>query len=206
MKISEGSLSIAAKRTNTTSSDWLMLRSSGFKWCTGCRDWHEISKFGIDNTRTDKLSTSCLAYKRANGSYVPIAPGLKSRTRSRRSVSRDGDKEQAHSLVARAVRVGRLPHPNTLPCFDCGHIWKDGERRHEYDHYLLYDAIHHLDVQPVCTWCHVRRDNKKIYITMCINGHEYIEENTGRKKNGTRFCKECRRIRSRKAYGSKFAS
>ncbi len=27
--------------------------------------------------------------------------------------------------------IGR-PHPNTLPCADCGHIWFEGERRHDY--------------------------------------------------------------------------
>ena len=24
------------------------------------------------------------------------------------------------------------PHPNTIPCEDCGHVWFEGERRHQY--------------------------------------------------------------------------
>ena len=24
------------------------------------------------------------------------------------------------------------PHPNTLRCSDCGHVWFEGERRHQY--------------------------------------------------------------------------
>lgn len=48
----------------------------------------------------------------------------------------DGDKKQARRRINVEVRTGRRPHPNTIPCVDCGHIWKMGERRHEYDHYL----------------------------------------------------------------------
>ena len=47
--------------------------------------------------------------------------------------------------------IGR-PHPNTLPCVDCGHIWFEGERRHEYA-----DAIGIVTIEdgavPVCQLC-----------------------------------------------------
>ncbi len=56
------------------------------------------------------------------------------------SPPRDGDKAQARHRVNVLVRTGRLAHPNALACADCGHIWKQGERRHEYDHYLGYAA------------------------------------------------------------------
>lgn len=110
---------------------------------------------------------------------------------------RDGDKIQARQRINVEVRTGRRPHPNTLPCCDCGHIWLKGERRHDYDHYLGYAAEHHYDVQPVCTLCHAARDSVKVRQTMCVRGHEYTEENTGRKANGNRFCLECRRARDR---------
>lgn len=51
---------------------------------------------------------------------------------------RTGDKIQARQRINVEVRTGRRPHPNTLPCADCGHIWEEGERRHEYDHHLGY--------------------------------------------------------------------
>lgn len=107
---------------------------------------------------------------------------------------RDGDAPQARASVALAVRNGRLPPPNSLPCADCGHIWHPGERRHEYDHHLGYAAEHHLHVQAVCTLCHHRRDNPKAAQAHCVRGHAFDSENTGRKTNGTRFCRECRRI------------
>jgi len=28
--------------------------------------------------------------------------------------------------------LGQRPHPNTVPCEDCGHVWFEGERRHDY--------------------------------------------------------------------------
>jgi hypothetical protein len=70
---------------------------------------------------------------------------------------RDPLKTRAHSRVLRAVRVGTLPAPNTLPCTDCGHVWAPGDPRHEYDHWLGYAPAHWLDVQGVCSHCHKLR-------------------------------------------------
>lgn len=110
---------------------------------------------------------------------------------------RNGDKKQARQRVNVEVRSGRRPHPNELPCADCGHVWRPGDRRHEYDHYLGYASEHHYDVESVCTKCHVKRDQPRANAVFCIHGHLFTTENTGRKKNGTRFCRECFRIRDR---------
>lgn len=107
--------------------------------------------------------------------------------------ARDGDKRQARQRINVEVRSGRRPHPNSLPCFDCGHVWADGEFRHEYDHHLGYAAEHHLDVQAVCNSCHVKRDSTKAKQTHCVNGHEFTPENTIIKSTGQRACRECRR-------------
>lgn len=74
---------------------------------------------------------------------------------------RDGDFKQARQRVNVEVRRGFRPHPNSLPCTDCGHVWRDGERRHEYDHHLGYAPEHHLDVQSVCTLCHATREAER---------------------------------------------
>jgi hypothetical protein len=96
--------------------------------------------------------------------------------------------------VNEAVKNGRMPHPNSLPCADCGHVWSPAERRHEYDHYLGYSAKHQLDVEPVCTQCHVKRDSAKAKQTHCGQGHEFTAENTTIKVNGTRECRACRKV------------
>lgn len=111
---------------------------------------------------------------------------------------RDGDKKQARAAVNRRVQFGEWQHPNKLPCADCGHVWDEGEPRHEYDHHLGYAAEHHMDVEPVCSKCHKRRDSKKAAQTHCVRGHEFTKENTGRKTNGTRLCIECRKIYDKK--------
>lgn len=108
---------------------------------------------------------------------------------------RDGDKIQARQRVNVEIRNGYMENPNELPCFDCGHVGSD--RRHEYDHYLGYDAEHHLDVQPVCAKCHHARDDEKVGKTHCVRGHEFNEENTVIRKNGTRLCRLCRRLRDK---------
>jgi hypothetical protein len=109
----------------------------------------------------------------------------------------DQAKILARSRVNVAVRFGRMPYPNTLPCKDCGHVWAPGQRRHEYDHHLGYAPEHHYDVEPVCTLCHAKRDGLKANQTACIRGHAFTSENTGRKPNGTRFCRECHRAYDR---------
>lgn len=51
--------------------------------------------------------------------------------------------------------IGR-PHPNTLLCTDCGHVWFEGERRHDY-----VDASGTATIEdgadPVCTLCRQKR-------------------------------------------------
>lgn len=110
---------------------------------------------------------------------------------------RDGDKRQARRRINVEVREGRRPHPNTLPCVDCGHIWSRGERRHEYDHHRGYAAAHHYDVIAVCTRCHHVRDNARLRRTHCPKGHELTPENTMRPKAGGRRCRECTRNHDR---------
>ena len=110
---------------------------------------------------------------------------------------RSGDKKQARQRINVLVRTGKIAHPNTIPCVDCGHVYADGERRHEYDHHLGYAAEHHYSVQSVCTTCHAKRDNSKANQTHCRKGHEFTVENTIIRKNGTRHCRECERNRDR---------
>lgn len=105
--------------------------------------------------------------------------------------ARDGDKRQARQRINVEVRTGHRPHPNTLACVDCGHLHAPGERRHEYDHHRGYAADHHLDVEPVCTLCHVKRDSMRAAQTHCIRGHAFDSENTYVAANGTRHCKAC---------------
>ena len=75
--------------------------------------------------------------------------------------ARDGDKKQARRRITFFVESQLLPHQNKLPCVDCGHIWREGERRHEYDHYLGYAAEKHECVEAVCTKCHRNREIRK---------------------------------------------
>lgn len=58
----------------------------------------------------------------------------------------------ARRAVKRAVYHGVLPPVQNCPCFDCGGFAR------KYDHYLGYEKIHWLDVQPVCDRCHAKRE------------------------------------------------
>lgn len=74
---------------------------------------------------------------------------------------RDGDASQARSRVTYLITAGRLSHPRTLPCTDCGQRWAPGLSRHEYDHHLGYGAEHHEHVEPVCARCHNKRERDR---------------------------------------------
>lgn len=130
------------------------------KACRTCRRQLPLSAFGRDRSRADGLAYVCRHCKNnsARATYTPIPrPGP-----GRQFVpSRDGDVRQARRRVNHLVDVGVLPAPNRVPCVDCGHVWRKSERRHEYDHYLGYEAAHHADVEAVCTTCHHARENAR---------------------------------------------
>ena len=140
-----GVLKVAAKRTGLSFDEYQAKLAEGLKWCTAHRDWHLRSAFPIDRSRGDGLKAKCLAadWGRPRGYRDPL-------------------KEKARRAVGVAVRFKKLPHPNMLPCFDCGHEWRaECPPRHEYDHYLGYEPEHHLDVQAVCTICHADREKQR---------------------------------------------
>lgn len=130
------------------------------KMCSACGLSKGASHFAADRSRADGLTYWCrdCRNRRSRELYVPVArpkPG-------RRFVPvRAGDVRQARRRVNYLIDAGLLPDPNEVACFDCGHRWAPGERRHEYDHHRGYDEVHHEDVQSVCTSCHHRRERTR---------------------------------------------
>lgn len=133
--------------------------SQGLKYCMQLSHWVKRSFFGKDISRSDGLASRCTPCRRSysKARYTPVPKQLRKPMGPPPFPPRDGDKKQARQRINVEVREGRRPHPNKLPCADCGHRWKPGERRHEYDHHRGYDAIHHFSVQAVCQPCHSKR-------------------------------------------------
>ena len=134
----------AAIRVGVSVDEYRARRSAGEKWCYACRAWHPTGAFVADRRRGDGRKAKCLR----SDSGRPRG-------------ERDRVRELARRAVGVAVRFGRLPRANDRPCVDCGHVWRDGERRHEYDHYLGYEIEHRLAVEPVCTTCHADREKAR---------------------------------------------
>lgn len=73
------------------------------------------------------------------------------------------EERKARRQVNAEVRTGKRPHPNTVPCVDCGHTQEQGARRHEYDHTAGYDdRANWLTVESVCTTCHHQRTARRL--------------------------------------------
>ncbi len=140
-----GVLKTAAKRVGLTVHEYQAHIAAGEKWCYRCKAWHSVSAFPLDRSRGDSRKSSCLESWRGR----------------RSPQKRDPTRERARAAVKHAVRTGRIPHPNAVPCTDCGHRWSPGERRHENDHHRGYSPEHRLSVEPVCTTCHADREKKR---------------------------------------------
>jgi hypothetical protein len=157
MGSAEGALKTAAARTGHSVTEYLDRMNAGLRWCYQDQAWEPADDFGKDSSRIDGLGRSCRrsVNARARAAYDP-----KPRPASgRRFVEpRDDDRKQARRRVNYLVGAGLLPHPNALPCTDCGRTWLDGAPRHEYDHYLGYAQDHHEDVEAVCSRCHHARE------------------------------------------------
>jgi hypothetical protein len=157
-----GALKVAAIRVGLTPDEYIARRDAGLKHCFRCSDWHPEAEFGEDASRSDGLAASCSRGRntaKLNAYLSRVLPLIPPPPRGRRYVeAREDDRAQARRRVNHLVDVGLLPRPNDLACTDCGHLYKPGERRHEYDHHLGYEPEHHEDVQPVCTTCHHDRE------------------------------------------------
>lgn len=70
--------------------------------------------------------------------------------------------KKARAFINNKVKARSMPHPNEVPCVGCGHVWKKGGRRHEYDHTHDYDDPKNWPlVESVCTKCHHARTKKR---------------------------------------------
>lgn len=141
--------------TIKTKADFLY-RGNGQRrsYCNECRKlmmkeyWH--SRGGKEKKR-EYLSTN-------NG-----MESLRKREIKKRKDPLFSIKKKARAEVQKLVNNGIIPAAKFLKCVDCDSMAK------EYDHYLGYDKINWLNVQPVCWICHSIRTK---------------EQNNGRKPQG----------------------
>ena len=153
----EGAQKIAAAKAGVTLTEYKNQVERGFKWCYLCCKFESQDKFAKDSSRYDGLAAACrnASNARARSKYKPTPKPSKGRSFV---PARDNDKSQARRRINYFVEQSILPHPNSLPCVDCGHVYPKGRIRHEYDHYLGYEAMHHEHVEAVCSKCHHRRE------------------------------------------------
>ncbi len=154
-----GAIKIAAKRIGFSVEQYKSNIQIGLLWCTGCRDWHEKDKFNNDRCRYSGKAQSCRKYlnEKARARYIPIPLNKQKRKGPSPDLERSGDKKQARHRVNVLVRTGKIPRPNDLPCSDCGHVYKSGDKRHEYDHHEGYAAGKHTVVIVRCSTCHHKK-------------------------------------------------
>lgn len=157
----------------------------------------KISAAMTGKSRPD-VSERCKGIAKSPETRAKISASLKDSEAARaaaeamRVPARDGDVRQANNRIHTLVKRGRLPHPKTLPCTDCGQVWAPGLSRHEYDHYLGYGPDHHEDVQAVCSKCHHAREKARGRIRQleypCPVGDQHVPND----------CKPCKAAHARR--------
>lgn len=147
---------IVAKRINLSLADYEAGLARGEKWCTGCKTLHHFKAFGVDPSRKSGLAASCVDFRRVRQLRFRFRP-----KHGWLKPTRHNDKLQARRRINYLVEQGRIPHPDHLPCVDCGDSSFSRRHRHEYDHYLGYSAEHQLDVEAVCSRCHHDREETR---------------------------------------------
>lgn len=141
------------------------------KYCSRCKSTKPINLFYKNRSKSDGLSSWCKectntlnhtdAAHRNKRKYSNSDKGKNSLTRYRstqafRQSQRDYNNKKrqstaekirhsAHERVRYRIKTGKLPHPSTLLCVDCGN------RAEHYHHYNGYACN---DVVPICASCH----------------------------------------------------
>ena len=131
------------------------------KACSRCGERKPVTGFARDRSRPDGYTYWCTSCRNARNREKYERKSFPGPFGPPPDAPRDGDVRQARKRVNQLVLSGRIPAPNTIPCADCGHVWRPGERRHEYDHHLGYAAEHHQSVESVCTTCHHERERQR---------------------------------------------
>lgn len=157
----EGLQKARATKLGLTFQELQAREAAGEKFCLKCRTWQSRDVFGRDVTRWDGKAIWCPSCRAGHHKTTYVPHPAEGPPGPAPKAPRTGDKRQARMRVNVLVRTGRLARPNDLPCFDCGHEWTKGARRHEYDHFRGYESAHHYDVQAVCSKCHHRRARER---------------------------------------------
>lgn len=64
-----GALKVAARHAGMTPEEYAAKRAAGLKRCTGCKEWHPVSEFHQDRSRSDGLKASC---RTSSYRYTPV--------------------------------------------------------------------------------------------------------------------------------------
>ena len=141
------------------------------KRCFKCKQIKHSMEFYKDRRRKDGLDNHCkICRSEKEKKYLQTEQGQISRKRydqskkgnmqrqldCRKYKIRHPEKMLAKDIVRKAIRVGNMPHADSLQCSNCI------KKAEQYHHYLGYSPKHFLDVIPVCRSCH-----KKIHQKLC---------------------------------------
>jgi len=146
------------------------------KKCSKCKDTKSLSEFHKSRATKDGHQYNCKvcqyqrlkkwletkvgreSYRKSGKKYNHTKRGQfirkiwqqseKSKQYQKKHYIENPAKYKAYRVVNNAIRIGKLPRPDSLQCHYCH------EQAREYHHHKGYAPEHWLDVVPVCAKCH----------------------------------------------------
>lgn len=122
------------------------------KTCSRCKETKSVSEFSKHHRNKDGLQDWCKSCIRA------YRQSEKSRAANRKAVAKfflcHPNHRKAKNAVNYAICAGRLPRPDSLPCYYCP------KPAQQYHHWHGYEPEHWLDVVPACVECHTKEHRK----------------------------------------------
>lgn len=122
-------------------------------WCKLCFKSYQQSPKGKEIQRKFRQSPAAKVIRKR---YRQSEKGkVNRRINTRKHAISFPERIKAQYTVNNAIKVGRLPHADTLQCYYCP------AKAQLYHHHLGYEKEHWLDVVPVCRKCHKLCHNLK---------------------------------------------
>ena len=146
------------------------------KRCSKCKKFKPLAEFHKNRTTKDGYQSECkICVLKRSKEYYQTEQGKRNRKQNRQSkkgkvahkryrqsevgkaIQSAAQKRfyiqhpkqcKAVSAVQHAIKIGKLPRPNTLQCH-YGPV-----QANQYHHWHSYEPEHYLDVVPVCIKCH----------------------------------------------------
>lgn len=121
------------------------------------KHYQQSEKFKATQKRYRQSEKGKIAQRKRSKKYYQTEKGKVARKRGNKNFkARNPNYEKSHNTVNHAIKIGKLPRPDTQLCHYCP------KPAQQYHHHKGYAPENWLDVVPVCRKCHNKIPKDKL--------------------------------------------